>query len=166
MVYFPGSTIGNFEPGDARDFLRRIAKILGTEGGLLIGVDLRKSPEVIERAYNDTAGVTAAFNLNLLARANRELQANFDLACWRHCAMYDPTQGRIEMYLISEVPQTVSVMGEKFDFQADEKINTEYSYKYSPDGFTALAHAAGLEFQKLWTDQAQFFGLFYCTVPK
>ncbi|MEP6937556.1 MAG: L-histidine N(alpha)-methyltransferase [Chthoniobacterales bacterium] len=166
IVYFPGSTIGNFEPADAKDFLRRIVNILGADGGLLIGVDLRKSPEVLERAYNDGSGITAAFNLNLLARANRELQANFDLGCWRHRAMYNPTEGRIEMYLISEVPQTVLVAGQAFDFRAGEKITTEYSYKYSPDGFIALAQAAGLESQRIWTDDGQLFGLFYCAVPE
>lgn len=164
VVYFPGSTIGNFEPAAALEFLRRLVDLAGEGGGLLIGVDLQKDPQIIERAYNDAAGVTAQFDLNLLARANRELGANFDLKHWGHRAIYNPDAGRIEMYLISETDQTVQIDERKFSFQAGEKILTEYSYKYTPEGLTALARQAGFDFEKMWTDDARLFGVFYFTV--
>ena len=164
IVYFPGSTIGNFEPHEATDFLRRIANLCGDEGGLLIGVDLQKDRHVIEAAYNESAGVTAKFNLNLLARANRELGANFDLRQWHHHAIYNSREGRIEMYLISETRQRVHIEGRQFDFRAGEKILTEYSYKHTPEGFAALARNAGFEFQKMWSDEARLFGVFDFTL--
>jgi dimethylhistidine N-methyltransferase len=163
VVYFPGSTIGNFEPGAATEFLRRLIDLSGDGGGLLIGVDLQKEPHVIEAAYNDSAGVTAKFNLNLLARANRELGADFDLLLWTHCAIYNSAAGRIEMYLISETDQSVRIEDRQFYFQAGEKILTEYSYKHTPEGFAALARKAGFEFEKMWNDEARLFGLFYFT---
>jgi dimethylhistidine N-methyltransferase len=164
VVYFPGSTIGNFEPAAASKFLRRISKYLGAGGGLLIGVDLAKDRSVLERAYNDSAGVTAQFNLNLLVRANRELGGDFELEQWRHEAVYNSDEGRIEIYLVSEGDQTVHVCGQAFDFAAGEKITTEYSYKYTPEGFTKLAAAAGFAFGRMWTDDARLFGVFYFTV--
>ena len=164
VVYFPGSTIGNFEPDKAIRFLRRVAKVCGANGGLLIGVDLQKDRHVIEAAYNDSAGVTAEFNLNLLVRANRELGADFDLTHWRHQAIYNSTHGRIEMYLISKTAQTVRIGDQQFGFAAGERILTEYSYKYTPEGFAALASRAGLKFQKIWTDDARLFGVFYFTI--
>ena len=164
IVYFPGSTIGNFAPEDAVEFLRRIANVCGREGGLLIGVDLQKDRHVLEAAYNDSAGVTAKFNLNLLLRANRELAANFDLQQWHHHAIYNSREGRIEMYLISEMRQRVLIEDRQFDFRAGEKILTEYSYKYTPEGFAALARNAGFEFQKMWSDEARLFGVFYFTL--
>jgi dimethylhistidine N-methyltransferase len=164
IVYFPGSTIGNFEPHEATDFLRRIANLCGDEGGLLIGVDLQKDRHVIEAAYNESAGVTAKFNLDLLARANRELGANFDLRQWHHHAIYNSREGRIEMYLISETRQRVHIEDRQFDFRAGEKILTEYSYKHTPEGFAALARNAGFEFQKMWSDEARLFGVFYFTL--
>jgi dimethylhistidine N-methyltransferase len=164
VVYFPGSTIGNFEPNAATAFLRRLVDLCGPDGGLLIGVDLQKDRHVIEAAYNDSQGVTAEFNLNLLARANRELDADFDLRRWSHRAIYNPIQGRIEMYLISETDQSVRIEDRQFHFHAAEKILTEYSYKHTPEGFAALAHNAGFEFQKMWTDDARLFGVFYFTV--
>ncbi|HEY6204778.1 MAG TPA: L-histidine N(alpha)-methyltransferase [Chthoniobacterales bacterium] len=164
IVYFPGSTLGNFEPAPAGKFLRRIANYVGRGGGLLIGVDLEKDRDVLERAYNDTAGVTAQFNLNLLARANRELGANFDLAHWRHHAVYNSAEGRIEIYLVSQTEQSVHVGGKRFDFAADEKITTEYSYKYTPKRFTALAGKAGFKVKQMWSDDAHLFGVFYFTV--
>ena len=164
IVYFPGSTIGNFEPHEATDFLRRIANLCGGEGGLLIGVDLQKDRHVIEAAYNDSVGVTAEFNLNLLGRANRELGANFDLQHWHHHAIYNSREGRIEMYLISETRQRVHIEDRHFDFHAGEKILTEYSYKHTPEGFAALARNAGFEFQKMWSDEARLFGVFYFTL--
>jgi dimethylhistidine N-methyltransferase len=161
VVYFPGSTIGNFEPGEALEFLRRIANVAGQGGGLLIGVDLQKDKSVIEAAYNDSAGVTAQFNLNLLAHINREVRADFDLSQWRHRAIYNSEAGRIEMYLISTTDQTVHIGAQKFRFRAGERILTEHSYKHTPEGFSALARQAGFNFVKLWTDDARLFGVFY-----
>jgi dimethylhistidine N-methyltransferase len=161
VVYFPGSTIGNFEPNEALEFLQRIANVCGQNGGLLIGVDLHKDKNVIEAAYNDSAGVTEQFNLNLLARINRELGADFDLSRWRHRAIYNSDAGRIEMNLISTTEQTVHIREREFRFRASEKILTEHSYKHTPEGFTALANHAGFDFVKLWTDDARLFGVFY-----
>jgi len=164
VVYFPGSTIGNFEPDTATEFLRRLAELCGDGGGLLIGVDLHKDRRVIEAAYNDNRGVTAAFNLNLLARANGELGADFDLEHWHHRAIYDPIKGRIEMYVISGANQTVRIRDRQFDFVAGERILTEYSYKHTPEGFAALARKAGFQFETIWSDPARWFGVFYFTV--
>ena len=161
VVYFPGSTIGNFEPSAARQFLQRVANHCGRGGGLLIGVDLEKDRHVLERAYNDIAGVTAQFNLNLLARANRQLGADFDLKQWRHYAVYNPTKARIEIYLVSQIDQTVHVQDRQFDFHAGERITTEYSYKYTKESFVDLARDAGFDFAQIWTDNARWFGLFY-----
>ena len=164
IVYFPGSTIGNFDPQEATGFLRRIVDLCEKNGGLLIGVDLQKDRDVLERAYNDSQGVTAQFNLNLLRRANHELQADFDLERWRHRAIYNSAAGRIEMYLISQIDQTVHIANHEFRFCSGEKIITEFSYKYTPEGFTALARDAGFEFARTWTDEARLFGVFYLTV--
>jgi L-histidine Nalpha-methyltransferase len=163
VVYFPGSTIGNFEPDEATEFLRRIARVCCQGGALLIGVDLRKDRDVIEAAYNDAAGVTAQFNLNLLAHANRELGADFDLQRWQHRAIYNSAAGRIEMYLISQIDQAAHIADHTFHFRSGEKIITEFSYKYAPEGFAALARDAGFEFRKIWTDDARLFGVFYFT---
>jgi dimethylhistidine N-methyltransferase len=164
VVYFPGSTIGNFEPNEALEFLRRVANVSGRGGGLLIGVDLQKDQSVIEAAYNDKAGVTAEFNLNLLAHINRKTGANFDLKRWQHRAIYNAEAGRIEMYLISQTDQTVRIQDRQFHFRAGERILTEHSYKHTPEGFTALARQVGFDFVKLWTDDARLFGVFYFTV--
>src|SRR5947209_3563728 len=161
VVYFPGSTIGNFEPDDATEFLSRLVDLVGEGGGLLIGVDLQKDRHVIEAAYNDSAGVTAKFNKNLLARMNRELGANFDLAHWQHYAVYNAAEGRIEIYLLSEIDQSVRMGDEIFQFHAGEKILTEYSYKHTIGGFSMLARQAGFEFQQVWTDDHRWFGVFY-----
>ena len=161
VVYFPGSTLGNFEPNEAADFLRRIARLCGDGGGLLIGVDLQKDPAVIEAAYNDTQGVTADFNLNLLVRANRELGADFDLQSWQHRAIYNPNEGRIEMYLISKAPQVVHINEHAFSFCEGEKILTEYSYKHTTKSFSKLASSAGFKFRRMWTDERRLFGVFY-----
>src|SRR5438876_1906094 len=166
VVYFPGSTIGNFEPSEALEFLRRIANVAGRGGGLLIGVDLQKDQRVIEAAYNDSAGVTAQFNLNLLEHINREVGADFDLIQWRHRAIYNSEAGRIEMYLISTIDQTVHIGAREFRFHAGEKILTEHSYKHTPEGFIALARQAGFDFVKLWTDDARLFGIFYFVTAK
>jgi len=163
VVYFPGSTIGNFGPDEAIEFLRRVANVCRENGGLLIGVDLKKDSGVIEAAYNDIAGVTARFNLNLLERLNRDLRADLDLDQWQHRAIYDSKAGRIEMHLISEVDQFVHLAEHKFHFRRNEKIITEYSYKYAPDAFAALAGHAGFNFVRMWTDDARLFGVFYFT---
>jgi dimethylhistidine N-methyltransferase len=160
-VYFPGSTIGNFEPDEAVQFLSRIANVCRGGGGLLIGVDLKKNREVLEAAYNDSAGVTAQFNLNLLQRINRELGADFDLDQWQHRAIYNSNAGRIEMHLISEIDQFVHFNEHKFHFRRAEKIITEYSYKYTPDEFAAFAAKAGFNFVHMWTDASGLFGVFY-----
>jgi dimethylhistidine N-methyltransferase len=161
IVYFPGSTIGNFEPDQAVEFLHRIANVCRRDGGLLIGVDLKKDQHVLESAYNDGADVTAQFNLNLLERVNRELGADFDLDQWRHRAIYNADAGRIEMYLISEVDQFAHLDEQKFHFRRGEKIITEFSYKYAPEEFAALAGKAGFEFVRMWSDDARLFGVFY-----
>ena len=164
VIYFPGSTIGNFEPDSAGEFLTRLADLAGDEGGLLIGVDLQKDRHMLEAAYNDSAGVTAQFNKNLLTRINRELGGDFDLAHWQHYAVYNPAEGRIELYLISEIDQMVKIGGNAFRFRAGEKILTEYSYKHTIGGFITLARQAGFRFEQIWTDDASWFGVFYFTV--
>src|SRR4051794_20789857 len=157
IVYFPGSTIGNFEPKEAIGFLRRVANVCRGGGGLLIGVDLKKNNQVLEAAYNDRAGVTAQFNLNLMERINRELGGDFDLDHWRHLAVYNSQAGRIEMYLISEIDQFAHVNEHKFHFRRGDKILTEFSYKYAPHEFAALAGKAGFDFVRMWTDNARLF---------
>lgn len=164
VVYFPGSTIGNFEPEAASEFLMRLVELAGDGGGLLIGVDLQKDRHVLERAYNDSAGVTAQFNKNLLARINRELAADFDLNNWQHHAIYNSTEGRIEIYVISDKEQVVHIGAREFQFRAGEEILTEYSYKHTIAGFIELARGAGFQFAQVWTDNARWFGVFYFTV--
>jgi L-histidine Nalpha-methyltransferase len=164
VVYFPGSTLGNLSPKQAHEFLDKIAEMAGKDGRLLIGVDLKKSKTILEHAYNDAAGVTAQFNLNLLARANRELQADFDLTRWHHRAVYNAEAGRIEMHLISQTRQNVQIGDDSFSFDRGEHIITEFSYKYSPDELIALADRAGLRFEKLWADDANLFGDFFFAV--
>jgi dimethylhistidine N-methyltransferase len=161
IVYFPGSTIGNFEPDEAIQFLHRIANVCRGGGGLLIGVDLKKKRQLLEAAYNDSAGVTAQFNLNLLKRINRELGADFDLTQWQHRAVYNSNAGRIEMHLVSETDQVVHINEHKFHFRRGETIITEFSYKYTPEQFAALAAKAGFEFVRMWTDNERLFGVFY-----
>ncbi|HEX9296090.1 MAG TPA: L-histidine N(alpha)-methyltransferase, partial [Polyangiaceae bacterium] len=163
IVYFPGSTIGNFQPAEAKQFLKVIAALCRKNGALLIGVDLKKDARVLDAAYDDPEGVTAAFNLNLLVRINRELEGNFDLQRFRHRAFYDAAHGRIEMQLVSSSCQTVTVAGSKFPFEAGEAITTEYSYKYELREFAQLALSAGLVVQRLWTDEKQLFSVQYCT---
>lgn len=159
VVYFPGSTIGNFKPDEARAFLRRVAGIVGPGGGLLIGVDLKKDARIIEAAYNDAQGVTAAFNKNVLARINRELGGTFDLDSFAHRAFYNPDPGRIEMHLVSLANQCARVGGSPFPFRRGETILTEYSYKYSLDGFAALAASAGFDVEQVWMDEARLFSV-------
>jgi dimethylhistidine N-methyltransferase len=162
VVYFPGSTIGNFEPDDALDFLRSIARVCGGGGGLLVGVDLKKDPAVLHAAYNDARGVTAAFNLNLLARLNGELGADFDLDAFAHYAFYNPRPGRIEMHLLSRCRQTVSFGGAEFvTFEEGESVFTESSYKYACADFARLARKAGFSPKQIWTDADRKFSVHY-----
>ncbi len=150
--FFPGSTIGNFEPREAAAFLRRAGRILGAGSVFVIGVDLVKAPDILYRAYNDAEGVTAKFNLNLLARINRELGANFDLTAFEHRAFYNAERNRIEMHLASTKRQKVRLCGTAIEFRAGETIHTENSYKYSVDSFQALAHGNGWSPLAAWTD--------------
>lgn len=156
VVYFPGSTIGNLTPEEAHGFLSRSR---GVAARMLVGVDLRKDPTLLHAAYNDAAGVTAAFNLNLLARINRELGADFDLRRWRHYAFYNAALGRIEMHLASTRAQEVALGEHRFRFAAGETIHTENSYKYSLEGFRELAAKAGFRSAKVWTDRRGLFAL-------
>ena len=158
-VFFPGSTIGNFHPADAHRFLRRLRRAFGPGSGLLIGVDLRKDPRVLHAAYNDSAGVTAAFNLNLLTRINRELAADFDPSRFAHYAFYNARVGRIEMHLVSLREQAVTVAGERCTFACGESIFTESSYKYSLSGFATLADAAGYDVGSVWKDPSSLFSV-------
>lgn len=156
--FFPGSSIGNFDPPRAAALLRHFASLLAG-GGLLIGVDLVKDPAILHAAYNDSAGVTAAFNLNLWARANREAGADFDLAQWMHYAFYNAPLKRIEMHLVSRCAQRVTIAGTSFDFEEGDSVHTENSYKYSVAGFQALAREAGFEAAACWTDSARRFAV-------
>jgi dimethylhistidine N-methyltransferase len=164
VVYFPGSTIGNFEPEAASEFLERLVDLAGEGGGLLIGVDLQKDRYIIEAAYNDSAGVTAQFNKNLLARINSEVGGDFDLDQWQHLAIYNEAEGRMELYLLSKIEQSAQIADRVFHFRAGEHILTEYSYKHTVPGFIALAHDAGFRFEQVWTDPAHWFGVCYFTV--
>jgi dimethylhistidine N-methyltransferase len=165
VVYFPGSTIGNFPPADAVALLRQTARLCGPGGGLLLGADLKKDPGVLHAAYNDSRGVTAAFNLNLLARVNRELGADFRLDQFRHYAPYIPCEGRVEMHLVSRLEQQVRIGRETFCCAEGESIRTEYSYKYSPKDLRALASASGFEVGQVWTDDRRYFSVLYLIVP-
>lgn len=164
VVYFPGSTIGNFHPSQARHFLQRIARLCGQHGALLIGVDLKKDPRILHAAYNDREGVTAQFNRNLLVRMNRELDANFDLERWVHYAYYNPGEGRIEMHLVSLRDQDVRVDGRTYHFGSGESLWTESSYKFGVDEFGELAASAGLQIRKTWTDAGRRFGVLWLEV--
>ena len=158
-VFFPGSSIGNYEPDQAVALLRRIAVLLGRGGRLLIGVDLKKAPALLHAAYNDSLGVTDAFNRNLLVRVNRELGGDFDPGTFEHCAFYDRALGRIEMHLVARVAQRVQINGHSFDFAPGESIHTENSYKYSVAEFQALAVAGGYTGERVWQDDAALFSV-------
>ena len=163
--FFPGSSIGNFSADEALAFLRRAAVALAG-GGLLIGVDLVKDPALLHRAYNDAAGVTEAFNKNLLARANRELGCAFDLDAFAHYAFYDPREQRIEMHLVSRRRQEVVVCGERFVFDEGQTLHTENSCKYTVEGFRRLARGAGFEPQATWVDEARLFSVHWLAAPR
>lgn len=162
LVYFPGSTIGNFAPDAAHELLRVMHQEAGDNGALLIGVDLKKDVAVLERAYNDSAGITARFNLNMLQRLNREFDADFDLTGFRHCAIYNEEFGRIEMHLVSLREQSFSVCGRPFTLARGESIVTEHSHKYSLQEFRAMAERAGFCVDAVWTDPEQLFSVQYC----
>lgn len=157
--FFPGSTIGNFEPHEAASFLRNAAKILGPGAKIIIGADLIKPAEILNAAYNDEAEVTAKFNLNLLTRINRELNGNFNLATFEHHAFYNRERHRIEMHLASLIRQKVRVAGECFEFRAGETIHTENSYKYSPESLAALARGVGWQPAGVWIDAKKCFSI-------
>ena len=161
LGFFPGSTLGNFTRGEARQFLERTRTTLGSGSAFLIGIDLRKDTETLHAAYNDSSGISAAFNLNLLKRINHELDATFDLTAFRHNAPWVEEHGRIEMRLYSTVNQNVTVAGKSFQFTKGEYIHTENSHKYSVSEFQALAIGAGYEPAKVWIDDAEQFSLHY-----
>ncbi len=165
-AFFPGSTLGNFESSAAAAFLRRIARMLGVGGALLIGIDLQKDVAVIERAYNDAAGVTAAFSLNILSVINRAVGADFDPDLFEHRAVYDPVANRVEIRLVSLVAQKRQVAGEKFTFEPGEFIVTEYSHKYTIEGFTRFARDAGFGLERAWTDPRRYFAVLLLRVAE
>jgi L-histidine Nalpha-methyltransferase len=166
VAFFPGSTIGNFEPADAERFLKRIRRLVGRDGGLVLGVDLRKDPKVIELAYNDPEGVTAKFNLNLLNRINRECGADFEVEAFSHRALFDRKSSRIEMQLVSGRSQTVRLRPDpaeaetiEVSFGAGDYITTEYSHKYDIDSFGSMAARAGWKIREAWKDPREWFSV-------
>ena len=163
VVYFPGSTIGNFEHETAMDLLRVMHGEAGEGGALLIGVDLQKDPDIIDSAYNDSAGVTAEFNLNMLRHLNNSYDANFDLDAFEHSAIYDEDEGRVVIELVSQARQTVEIGDTEFSLADGEAILTEYSHKYTLDGFAGMAGEAGFTVEKVWTDASELFSVQYCT---
>jgi L-histidine Nalpha-methyltransferase len=164
VVYFPGSTIGNFSVRAAIKLLNEIADLVGPGGGLLIGLDVDKDASIVWPAYNDRAGVTAAFNLNLLERANRELGARFELASFTHRADYVRSKERVEMHLVSRKRQQIKIAGIDFTIEQDETIHTENSYKYSPARFRHMTALAGFVLRRQWLDPRRYFAVQYLTV--
>ena len=160
VLFFPGSTLGNFDPEQARGFLSRGRMAVGAGGKALIGVDLVKHAFLLDRAYNDPEGYTARFNLNLLARLNRELETDFDLDGFAHSAFFNWQASRIEMHLVSLRRQTVTIVGRRFEFDAGETIHTENCYKYTPESFGDLAARAGWAVARQWSDPSNWFGVF------
>ena len=160
LLFFPGSSLGNFHQEEAGDFLKMVHDMLGRDGMLLIGVDTKKSESLLHAAYNDAAGVTAEFNLNLLHRMRRELNAELDPKVFEHKAFYNDEAGRIEMHLVSKCPQKLRVNGHCFDFEAGESIHTENSYKYSPDEFLSLASGSGFAEVRHWVDDNGLFAIY------
>jgi L-histidine Nalpha-methyltransferase len=159
--FFPGSTIGNFEPEAVVRFLAHCAELLGPQAEMLIGVDLKKDRAILERAYNDRAGLNAAFNLNLLMRVNRELGGDIDIDRFKHVALYNEAKGRMELYLASLADQTATIAGRRFRFAEGERIHTENSYKYAIPEFRALAAEARFRAVHTWTDQKALFSVHY-----
>lgn len=163
VLYFPGSTLGNFGPPEAEILLKRVASLVGPGGAMLLGIDLRKPLDILEPAYDDSRGVTAAFNLNLLARINRELGADFNLAAFRHRAFYNTSRHCIEMHLVSTRRQSVHLAGETYTFADGESVRTERSYKYDVDEFSAWVVRTGLRVEQVWTDDRRRFAVLYLT---
>ena len=159
VAFFPGSSVGNFEPDDAVTFLEEIANVVGPGGALLIGVDTKKEPAVLQRAYDDPGGVTAQFNRNVLRHINAALGADFDPAAFEHLARYDAQLGRVEMHLVSTKPQQVNVAGTNVEFAQGEALHTENSYKYAPEEFDVLAQRANFAVQQRWTDEQGWFAV-------
>ena len=159
VVFFPGSTIGNSDPDEATAFLGRMGDAAGTDGAMLVGVDQRKDPAVLVRAYDDPEGVTAAFNRNVLRRMRDELGARLDLSGWTHQARWNADAGRIEMHLVADGPQTIAIGDDRFAFADGDSVWTESSYKYTPDGLARLAAAAGLRRTERWTDAQDWFAV-------
>ncbi len=164
VIFFPGSTIGNCTPMEAIRLLKNALKLIGPNGGMLVGVDLKKDSDILHAAYNDAYGVTAEFNLNMLARINRELGADFCPDAFCHHAFYNEQCGRIEMHLVSRKEQTVSIDNDAFHFQEGESIHTENSYKYTLQEFRSMSEAAGFQPMHAWVDERQLFSLHYLTV--
>ncbi len=162
VVYFPGSTIGNFTNAAAQELLGVMYQEAGADGAMLIGVDLQKDPAIIERAYNDSAGVTAEFNLNMLTHLNREFGFDFDVDAFSHSAVYDPDEGRMVIELISGRDQVVTGGGETIPLSEGEAILTEYSHKYTLEGFARMAERAGFTVRKVWTDADRLFSVQFC----
>ncbi|NGP89180.1 L-histidine N(alpha)-methyltransferase [Aliifodinibius halophilus] len=160
LVFFPGSTIGNFRPAEAKSFLSALASVTDEDSAMLIGVDLKKDKGILERAYNDKQGITAAFNKNMLARINRELGADFDIDAFKHHAFYDEEQGRIEMHLVSQKEQSVTIGDKQFHFEDGESIHTENSYKYSLADFENLVDD-WYAVEEVWTDEQEYFSIQY-----
>jgi dimethylhistidine N-methyltransferase len=161
LFFYPGSSIGNFTPDEARDFLQRVHAQCGRDGGLLIGIDLAKDHAVLDAAYDDALGVTAAFNLNVLRHVNRLLDADFDIRQWRHRGFYNPAQGRVEMHLEAQTVQHVTWRGGSRRFVAGEWIHTENSYKYRQSDAVELLGQAGFAATRVWTDPKQWFAVVY-----
>lgn len=160
-VFYPGSTIGNFEPEDAVIFLKQMHKLVGSRGGMLLGVDLHKDNEILHAAYNDEKGITAEFNLNTLNHINQILEAGIDINQFEHHALYNSKQQRIEMYLRSKSLQQYTILGNTITFESGELIHTEHSYKYTLDGIAELAQKSGFTLQKSWLDEEELFSVSY-----
>lgn len=164
VTFFPGSTIGNFEPEEATNFMRNVASLCGKDGSLLLGVDLKKDVRTLEAAYNDEEGVTAAFNLNLMSRIQKEFDADLSLESFAHDAVFDEEHSRIEMHIVSLEEQLAKLDGKVVPFKKGERIVTEYSYKYDLDDFGALADRAGFKVSSVWTDEDDMFSVQYLIV--
>ncbi|MEC7838656.1 MAG: L-histidine N(alpha)-methyltransferase [Chlamydiota bacterium] len=161
VVFYPGSTIGNMRQPNAEIFLKRMADLVGEDGGLLIGVDLQKDVSVLERAYNDPSGETEDFIFNIMSRANKELGADFDLNNFQYHSFYNQEDGRVEMHLVSKTKQTVTVNGQPFNFNEGESLHTSNSRKFTIPQFEALANSAGFYLEKVWTDTKNYFSVLY-----
>lgn len=164
VIFFPGTTIANLEPAEAVQLLKQSAAIVGLGGGMLIGFDMKKDPQILHAAYNDAKGVTAAFNVNLLARINRELEADFDLSKFAHYAFFNLNESRIEMHLVSLTDQVISIAGQQFRFAEGESIHTENSYKFTMNKIEKLAASGGFKVTKFWTDPDNLFSICYLSV--